>query len=226
MAKKRTTINNRLIQGLSEAIHERRMELGFSQSDLAGRAGVHRTYISEVEQGSQNLTIDTLSKLADALNTTVLSLLESASQAVKKVVNQIEILLAEDNEADVHLIQRSLRQINIATNLNVVGDGKELTDFLYRLGKFRQAPLPDLILLDLNLPKKNGYEVLAEIKSHEELKRVPIVVLTTSSSEQDMQRSYSLHANCYIIKPSSQKEFQEAISKVVDYWFEVARLPS
>src|SRR5579885_2209340 len=206
--------NKSVINGLSEVLRDRRGQLGLSQSELAKRAGLHRTYVSEVERATHNMTLDTLTKLADALQTTVLSLLESADQLAKSRCRPLQILLVEDNEADAHLVKRSLEQINRVTNLTIVDDGAKAMEFVNRTNEFAEAPAPDLILLDLNLPKKDGYEVLAEIKSNEDIKRIPVVILTTSSSEQDIARSYGLQANCLITKPSSQKEFQAAIAKI------------
>src|SRR5262249_42565149 len=136
-----------------------------------------------------------------------------------------EILLAEDNEADVHLVERSLTAMSVATRLHVVVDGEEVVDFLNHRGRHADAPTPDLILLDLNLPRKSGHEVLAELKSSDKLRHLPVVVLTTSNSDSDLSRSYAAHANTYITKPANRKDFQEAIAKVVDYWFGVAKLP-
>lgn len=225
MAKRRPTANSQLINGLSDAVRNRRIELGLSQAQLAERAELHRTYISEVERGTQNLTIETMARLADALDTSIMSLMEAANLAGQVHANPLEILLAEDNEADVHLVERSLAAINVSTRLHVVMDGQEVMEFLERRGKHVEAPSPDLILLDLNLPRKSGHEILAELKSSTEFKHLPIVILTTSNSSMDLSKSYELHANTYVTKPPNRKEFQEAIAKVVDYWSGVARLP-
>lgn len=222
MPKKKGTQNNRLAEGLSEVIRERRLELGLSQSELSSKAGLHRTYISEVERGTQNLTIETLGKLADALATSVLLLMEDASRATRFTDSAIQILLAEDSAADIHMVERSLKASSLSTVLTVITDGRETIDYLTQK---EPAELPDLILLDLHLPRKNGYEILREIKADKRLKHIPVVVLTNSESNIDVSKSYELHANSFITKPVSQKKFQEAILKVLDYWFGLASLP-
>lgn len=137
----------------------------------------------------------------------------------------IEILLVEDNPADVRLTQEALREGKVRNNLHVARDGVEAVEFLKRRGKYAGAPRPDLVLLDLNLPKKDGREVLAEVKDDAELKTIPIVVLTTSSAEIDILRSYSLHANCYITKPVDLEQFVQVVKSIDDFWLTVVRLP-
>ena len=137
----------------------------------------------------------------------------------------IEILLVEDNPADVRLTQEALREGKVKNSLNVARDGTEALAFLRRQGPHASAPRPDLILLDLNLPKKDGREVLAEIKSDDELKTIPVVVLTTSSAELDILKSYSLHANCYITKPVDLEQFVSVVKAIDDFWLTVVRLP-
>src|SRR3990172_7231993 len=119
----------------------------------------------------------------------------------------VEILLVEDNPADVRLTKEALKDAKMVNNLNVVTDGVEAIAFLRRQDKYKNAPRPDIILLDLNLPKKDGREVLAEIKADETLRTIPVVVLTTSKAEQDILRTYTLHANCYITKPVDLDKF-------------------
>jgi CheY-like chemotaxis protein len=137
----------------------------------------------------------------------------------------IEILLVEDNPADVRLTQEALREGKVRNNLHVARDGVEALEFLRRQGKFADSPRPDLVLLDLNLPRKDGREVLAHVKDDEELKTIPIVVLTTSSAETDILRSYSLHANCYITKPVDLEQFVKVVKSIDDFWLTVVRLP-
>ena len=137
----------------------------------------------------------------------------------------IEILLVEDNPADVRLTQEALREGKVKNSLNVARDGAEALAFLRREGPYSGAPRPDLILLDLNLPKKDGREVLAEIKADDELKMIPVVVLTTSSAELDILKSYSLHANCYITKPVDLEQFVTVVKAIDDFWLTVVRLP-
>jgi chemotaxis family two-component system response regulator Rcp1 len=137
----------------------------------------------------------------------------------------VEILLVEDNEADVRLTREGIKEAKIHNNLNVVRDGEEAMKYLYKRDGYEDAPRPDLILLDLNLPKKDGREVLEEIKSHESLKHVPVVVLTTSEAEKDIVKSYELHANCYVTKPLGLDQFVEVIKAIEDFWFSIVKLP-
>lgn len=137
----------------------------------------------------------------------------------------VEILLVEDNPGDVRLAVEALKEGKVHNNLHVVGDGVEAMMFLRREGKYALSPRPDLILLDLNLPKKDGREVLAEIKADERLRRIPVVVLTTSKAEQDILRTYDLHANCYITKPVDLEQFIAVVRSVEDFWLTVVKLP-
>ncbi|NVB79514.1 MAG: response regulator [Kofleriaceae bacterium] len=138
----------------------------------------------------------------------------------------IEILLVEDNPADVRLTQEALKEGKVRNNLYVARDGVEALEYLMRVGKFANAVRPDLVLLDLNLPRKDGREVLQVIKADSELKSIPVVVLTTSSAEADIMRSYKLHANCYITKPVDLEQFVKVIKSIDDFWLTVVRLPS
>lgn len=137
----------------------------------------------------------------------------------------IEILLVEDNPGDVRLTQEALRDGKILNNLNVVTDGVQAMAFLNREGEYANAPRPELILLDLNLPKKDGREVLAEIKSRPDWKRIPVVILTSSAAEQDIVKSYNLHANCYITKPVDLDQFIHVVKSIEQFWLTVVRLP-
>jgi two-component system, chemotaxis family, response regulator Rcp1 len=137
----------------------------------------------------------------------------------------IEILLVEDNPGDVRLTVEALRENKVGNNLHVARDGVEALAFLHREGRFAGAPRPDLILLDLNLPKKDGYEVLAEIKGDPALKRIPVVVLTTSNAEQDILRSYDLHANCFITKPVGLNQFMKVVRSIEGFWVTIVTLP-
>jgi chemotaxis family two-component system response regulator Rcp1 len=139
--------------------------------------------------------------------------------------NPIEILLVEDNPGDVRLIKEALKEGKVRNTLHVASDGVEAITFLRKQGEYSGIPRPDLILLDLNLPKKDGREVLAEIKADEDLKRIPVVVLTTSQSEIDILKSYNLHANCYITKPVDLGQFLEVVKSIEDFWLTVVRLP-
>ena len=138
----------------------------------------------------------------------------------------IDILLVEDNPGDVRLTQEALKEAKVRNNLHVVEDGVEAMAFLKREGEYASAPLPDLILLDLNLPRKDGREVLEEIKQDDQLKRVPVVVLTTSQAEEDILRSYNLHANCYVNKPVDLDEFIKIVKSIEDFWLTIVKLPT
>jgi CheY-like chemotaxis protein len=137
----------------------------------------------------------------------------------------IEILLVEDNPGDVRLTREALKDARVLNNLYVTGDGIEALAFLKRQGKYKDVTRPDLILLDLNLPKKDGHEVLAEIKANPDLRRIPVVILTTSRAEEDILKTYDLHANCYITKPVDLEKFIEVISAIEDFWLTIVKLP-
>jgi len=137
----------------------------------------------------------------------------------------VEILLVEDNPGDVRLTQEALREAKVRNNLHVVSDGEEALKFLYRRDGYSDAPRPDIILLDLNLPKKNGQEVLAEIKADPGLRRIPVVILTTSKAEEDILKSYDLHANCYVTKPVDFEQFIRVIQSIQEFWLTVVKLP-
>jgi chemotaxis family two-component system response regulator Rcp1 len=138
----------------------------------------------------------------------------------------VEILLVEDNNADVLLTREALKEGKIKNQLSVVFNGQDAIDYLRKKGKFEKAVRPDLILLDLNLPKKDGREVLAEIKQDEDLKIIPVAVLTTSESEADVLKSYKLHANCYITKPVDLNQLAKITKVIEDFWFTIVRLPA
>ncbi len=137
----------------------------------------------------------------------------------------IEILLVEDNPGDVRLTVEALRDAKVHNNLYVAKDGVEAMSFLRREGPYADAPRPDLILLDLNLPKKDGREVLEEIKEDTGLRRIPVVVLTTSEAERDILRAYNLHANCYVTKPVGLEQFITVIKTIEDFWLEIVKQP-
>jgi two-component system, chemotaxis family, response regulator Rcp1 len=140
--------------------------------------------------------------------------------------NPIEILLVEDNEGDVGLVEEVFEDARIRNIIHVAEDGEEAMQFLNKEKKFDNAPTPDLILLDLNLPGKDGREVLEEIKTDNTLKSIPVVVLTTSKAEEDIIKSYDLHANSYITKPVDFDQFIKVVKSIEDFWLEVVKLPS
>lgn len=144
---------------------------------------------------------------------------------LKGNIRPIEILLVEDNPGDVRLTREALKEGKVLNKLNVVKDGVEAMEFLRKRGKFTIESRPDLILLDLNLPKKDGREVLAEVKGDPNLKRIPVVILTTSKSEQDIIKTYDLHANCYITKPVDLNQFMNVIQSIEEFWLTIVNLP-
>ena len=137
----------------------------------------------------------------------------------------IQILMIEDNEGDVLLTTEAFKSAKVANKLSVVRDGVEAMDFLRRKGEFASAPRPDLILLDLNLPRRDGRQVLADIKSDPQLRLIPVVVLTSSKAEQDVLKVYELHANCYIVKPVDFNNLMEVVKSIENFWLTVVKLP-
>jgi len=137
----------------------------------------------------------------------------------------VEILLAEDNPGDVKLTRKALEKGRLANNLHVVNDGVETMQFLRGEGEYEGRPRPDLVLLDLNMPRKDGREVLEEIKGSDNLKRIPVVVLTSSEAEEDVIRSYELHANAYLTKPVDFSGFIDVVRKLEEFWLQVVKLP-
>lgn len=148
------------------------------------------------------------------------------SMNVRDDAKPIEILLVEDSPGDVRLTREALRDAKVRNVLHVVADGLEATAFLLRQGKYASAPRPDLILLDLNLPKKSGREVLEEIKMDSSLSTIPVVILTTSAAEEDILRSYQLHANCYITKPVDLDQFLRVVKTIDSFWLAIVKLPT
>ncbi|MCK5244735.1 MAG: response regulator [Desulfobacteria bacterium] len=144
---------------------------------------------------------------------------------IAKTGDPLELLLVEDNPGDVRLTEEALREGRVYNKIHVVDDGVEALAFLRREGRYADARRPDIILLDLNLPKKDGREVLEEIKSDKALKRIPVVVLTTSEAEQDILRVYNLHANCYVTKPFDLDQFMNVIKSIENFWLTVVKLP-
>ena len=138
----------------------------------------------------------------------------------------IEILLVEDNPGDIRLTQEVLKDFKVGNTMHVVRDGMEAMAFLHREGEYADAHLPNLILLDLNLPRKDGREVLAEIKADKDLKRIPVVVLTTSNAEQDILKAYDLHVNCYITKPVDLNQFIHVLKSIENFWLSIVKLPT
>jgi two-component system, chemotaxis family, response regulator Rcp1 len=145
---------------------------------------------------------------------------------VKVQSRPVEVLLVEDNPGDVRLTQEAFKDGRVYVNLTVACDGVEAMEVLRRQGIHDKKPRPDLILLDLNLPRKNGREVLEEIKADEILKRIPVIVMTTSKAEQDIHRAYNLNANCYVTKPVDLDEFLNVVRSIEDFWLTIVTLPN
>jgi two-component system response regulator len=143
----------------------------------------------------------------------------------KTLPRPIEILLVEDSPADAIITREAFVDAKLLNTLHVVEDGVQALEFLRRQGSYADAPRPDLILLDLNLPRKNGREVLAEIKADKDFKSIPVIILTTSSADEDILNAYDLHANCYVIKPVGFDNFLKAVQSIQDFWFSVVALP-
>jgi CheY-like chemotaxis protein len=137
----------------------------------------------------------------------------------------IEIMLVEDNPGDVRLTREALKEAKIRNNLSVAGDGVEAMAFLRREGTYSNAPRPDIVLLDLNLPKKDGRQVLAEAKADPELRRIPVVILTTSKAEEDILKTYDLHANCFVTKPVDFDQFVKVVQSIEHFWLSIVTLP-
>ncbi len=142
-----------------------------------------------------------------------------------KKIRPVEVLLIEDNPGDIRLTKEAMKEAKIVNNLNVVEDGVEALDYLKKKGKYKDVNQPDLILLDLNLPKKNGREVLAELKQDVNLKQIPVVILTVSKAEEDIIKTYELHANCFITKPVDMDQFTKVVKSIDDFWFSIVKLP-
>ena len=138
----------------------------------------------------------------------------------------VEILLVEDSPGDAELAKEALEESKLKNNLHIAIDGEEAIDFLFKKGKYKDAIRPDLIILDLNLPKKDGREVLKEIKEDDKLKRIPVVILTTSRAEEDILKTYDLHANCYITKPLDLEKFMDVVKAIENFWMSIVVLPN
>ena len=137
----------------------------------------------------------------------------------------VEILLVEDNPGDVRLTKEAMKEGKIRNNLSVASDGVEAMAFLRREGKYADAPRPDVVLLDLNLPKKDGRSVLKEIKEDPNLRRIPVVILTSSKADEDVLNSYDLHANCFVTKPGDLEQFIDVVKSVEGFWLQIVKLP-
>ena len=141
------------------------------------------------------------------------------------IPKSLQVLLVEDNEGDVRLVKEAFNESKIDKVFSVAKDGEEALNYLYRRGKYAESVRPDIILLDINLPKKNGFEVLENIKKDDDLKRIPVIMLSSSSSEDHISKSYDLSANCYVTKPVDFDEYTQTVKTIEDFWFQMAKLP-
>jgi len=151
---------------------------------------------------------------------------DARARMIHALPRPVEILLVEDSPGDVKLTEEALRDADVPNHLNVARDGEEAMRYLRREGEFADKPRPDLILLDLNMPRKDGREVLAEIKADAELRRIPVIILTTSQNEDDVAEAYNLAANCYVAKPVDLDQFLDVVRAIDDFWLTLVKLPS
>lgn len=203
-----------------------RSRLGISQEELADRAGLHRTYICDVERGSRNVTLQSIEKLAQALEISVATLLTYNRESQKGAAPGeftpaalVDILYVEDNEADVALARRGLK--NITNRIHILRDGQAALNFLFGMGEYappKTASRPHLILLDLNIPKVDGLEVLRRIKADARTASIPVIVLTSSTRDRDLQTSKRLGAEAYITKPVDLKNLTEVTPQLKLQW--------
>lgn len=203
------------------AVRSKRCELGFSQEELADRSGLHRTYISDVERGTRNPSLESIRKLAVALELSVSALFQRTGGEIREAGERVEILLIEDDRHDVDLTLRAFEKARITNKVWVVGDGADALHFIFATGAYenRQSlPLPGLILLDLNLPKIGGLEVLRRIKGDHRTQHIPVVVLTVSDHDRDVAACRQLGVESYIGKPVVVSNFTEVVPALHLEW--------
>jgi CheY-like chemotaxis protein len=202
---------------LGNAIRRKRSALGISQEELASRAGLHRTYVSDVERGARNPSLESVEKLARALELSLPRLLETAGHDPTLV----EILLVEDEPGDVELTIRAFEKAKLTNSIHVARDGVEALEFLFAQGRHagrEHHPLPKVVLLDLNLPKKSGIEVLRQMKSDQRTRDIAVVILTVSERDRDMKECRRLGAETYIVKPVDFRNFSEVTPHLQLAW--------
>lgn len=217
--------SDKLLAALAKIIRQRREELGLSQTSLAEKSGLHRTYINNIERGSKNISIDSLKKIADSLSTTVSDLMSQAEESSTESGNPIKILLVEDNPADVFMFKRCVKKSSLDTTVNVIDTGTRAEEYIANLPQESSEEHPDIVFLDLNLPGKNGLELLKDIKSNELLRHIPVIILTTSANPKDVRKSFGQYTNSFLTKPVDPKEYEKAIHNVLLYWFSVSSIP-
>lgn len=206
-----------LLGAIGKVIRKRREAMGISQTELAERAGLHRTYINNIEGGSKNISIDSLKGIADALNTNISELMLSA-EATDDAKPPIKVMLVEDSEPDVFLFKQSLAKITaLPTTVEVYEDGKKAQEKIDKLKDAGSDELPDIIFLDLNLRGgRSGYDLLIDIKSNDGLRHIPVIILTTSSNPQDVRKTYGHFANSFMTKPVDPQEYQSQVANVLE----------
>lgn len=206
-----------------------RRKLGLSQEQLAGRAGLHRTYISDIERGARNVSLESIEKLAEALGVPLATLFAGVGEStptpdpVRHLSSDemVDILLVEDDAHDVTLTLETLREAKITNRIHVVHDGASALDFLFCLGQYAHRhpdDLPEMVLLDLNLPKMNGIEVLRHIRTDVRTRSLSVVVLTSSARDRDIQASKQLGADTYIVKPVDFQNLSQVTSHLSMRW--------
>jgi len=206
---------------LGTAIKTQRTSLGISQEELAYRASLHRTYVSDLERGVRNPSVDSIEKLARALQLSVSTLFEQANNNNDGAKQTVEILLVQDNPRDVELTKRSFTQARITNPMHVVHDGAEALDFLFGTGAYATrggASHPQIVLLDLNLPKAGGLEVLRRLKADERTRDIPVIILTASTRDRDIGECRRLGAANYIVKPVGFHNFSEVTALLSLGW--------
>ncbi|HKP04760.1 MAG TPA: helix-turn-helix domain-containing protein [Chthoniobacterales bacterium] len=203
---------------LGNAIKRERATLGISQEELAARAGLHRTYVSDVERGARNPSLESVQKLAEALEVSLPVLFE---RSAGRRDSSVEILLVEDNPHDVRLTMHAFKKARLTNPIHVVADGEEALEFLFATGRYasrKDVPLPEVMLLDLNLPKKSGLEVLRQIKADPWTQNISVVVLTVSNQSRDVSECRRLGATHYIVKPVEFQNFSEITPRLNLGW--------
>lgn len=214
-----STIDLKTLLGM--AIKTQRTSLGISQEELAYRASLHRTYVSDLERGVRNPSVDSIEKLARALQLSVSALFEQANNNDDGANQTVEILLVQDNPRDVELTKRSFTQARITNPIHVVHDGAEALDFLFGTGPYATrggASHPQVVLLDLNLPRVGGLEVLRRLKADERTRDIPVIILTASTRDRDIGECRRLGAENYIVKPVGFHNFSEVTARLSLGW--------
>jgi CheY-like chemotaxis protein/DNA-binding XRE family transcriptional regulator len=203
------------------AVRKQRKRLGISQEELAGRAGLHRTYIADIERGARNISLASIEKLAQALGTSIAAMFPGPHSDHGGSGDRVNILLVEDEADDVELTLRAFANARLANCVHVVHDGPEALDYLFRTGRHAKRKLesvPQVVLLDLNLPRMNGLEVLKKLKADDRTKHIPVIVLTVSERSRDIELSKKLGAAAYIIKPVDFTRFCDVTPKLSLCW--------